>query len=53
MNQYIDAVRQPRTERTEVLEQLQAELSDTGFRRVVTRLLLPALLHAMDATDRG
>ncbi|MEL6107155.1 MAG: hypothetical protein AAFU85_14020 [Planctomycetota bacterium] len=51
MNQLIELVGKPRTERTFLEEELFAELSDDGFRKVVTKMTVPALSQVVPVQE--
>jgi hypothetical protein len=52
MNESIELVNQPRSQRTPALESMEQELNGGGFRQIVTRLLLPSLLQAITPMER-
>ena len=51
MNQMIELVGKPRPVRKEVEDSLTAELSEKGFRKVVTKLTIPAIIQLAAAQE--
>ncbi|MEO1524126.1 MAG: hypothetical protein AAFX06_01760 [Planctomycetota bacterium] len=51
MNQSIALVGRPRNERKPIEDEIEAELSKGGFRKVVTRMLVPALTQIARAQE--
>ncbi|MEM8672067.1 MAG: hypothetical protein AAGG48_31415 [Planctomycetota bacterium] len=51
MNTQIEMVTKPFAERDPILDGMEAELSDSGFRNTVTKLLFPSIRRTIDAKD--